>query len=98
MAATGRAAAKKATGATKAKAPASTRVTAAAPPTPKAATTETGAVARTAAAAISADERRGRIEMLAYLFAEERGFAPGRDLDDWLAAEVEVDRELSVAG
>ena len=30
------------------------------------------------------------IQMLAYLRAERRGFAPGYDMDDWLAAEREV--------
>jgi hypothetical protein len=29
------------------------------------------------------------IRTLAYLRAEERGFLPGRELDDWLAAEQE---------
>jgi hypothetical protein len=30
------------------------------------------------------------IQMLAYLRAERRGFAPGYDVEDWLAAEQEV--------
>jgi hypothetical protein len=30
----------------------------------------------------------------AYLRAERRGFAPGNEHEDWLAAEAEVDRLL----
>jgi Protein of unknown function (DUF2934) len=30
------------------------------------------------------------IALAAYFIAEKRGFAPGRELDDWLAAEAEV--------
>ena len=45
------------------------------------------------AAADDADEaRRRRIAERAYLRAERRGFAPGRELDDWLAAESEEAR------
>jgi hypothetical protein len=29
----------------------------------------------------------------AYFLAERRGFAPGHDLDDWLAAEDAIDME-----
>jgi hypothetical protein len=35
--------------------------------------------------------RRRRIEEGAYYRAERRGFAPGAELDDWYAAEAEVD-------
>jgi hypothetical protein len=31
--------------------------------------------------------RRRAIERTAYLLAERRGFAPGHELEDWLAAE-----------
>ena len=37
-------------------------------------------------------EREKRIRELAYLRAKDRGFAPGRELEDWLLAEHEVDR------
>ena len=37
------------------------------------------------------EDRHRRIELAAYFRAEKRGFAPGRELDDWLAAEEEVD-------
>jgi hypothetical protein len=36
--------------------------------------------------------RHARIALAAYLRAEARGFEPGRELDDWLDAEREVDR------
>jgi hypothetical protein len=36
-------------------------------------------------------EREQRIRVAAYFKAEKRGFAPGHELDDWLAAEEEVD-------
>ena len=38
------------------------------------------------------DERRRRIAETAYYRAERRGFAPGREEDDWLEAEQEIDR------
>lgn len=38
-------------------------------------------------------ERHHRIEVAAYFLAEQRGFAPGHELDDWLAAEDAIDRE-----
>jgi DUF2934 family protein len=44
---------------------------------------------------ITADMRRGMIAEAAYLRAERRGFAPGHEDEDWLAAEAEVDRLLS---
>ena len=48
---------------------------------------------------------RGRKEQLrerlvreaAYFRAERRGFSPGRELDDWIAAEREVDQVLVAA-
>ena len=44
----------------------------------------------------SADwERRERIALAAYHFAERRGFAPGGEVEDWLAAERQVDAELA---
>lgn len=38
--------------------------------------------------------RRQMILQAAYLRAEQRGFTPGFELDDWLAAENEVDSLL----
>jgi hypothetical protein len=37
-----------------------------------------------------AAERLSRISMAAYFIAERRGFSPGHELDDWLAAEAEI--------
>jgi Protein of unknown function (DUF2934) len=36
--------------------------------------------------------RSALIAELAYFRAMDRGFQPGHELDDWLAAEVEVDK------
>lgn len=43
------------------------------------------------AGAQSPDERRSRIAEAAYYRAERRGFEPGRELEDWVVAESEVD-------
>ena len=43
---------------------------------------------------VSEDVRRGMIAEGAYLRAERRGFAPGYEEMDWLAAEAEVDALL----
>jgi hypothetical protein len=40
---------------------------------------------------LTAAERYRRICDLAYRRAEQRGFAPGGEVDDWLEAEREVD-------
>lgn len=37
-----------------------------------------------------ADERRARVGRRAYELAEQRGFAPGHELEDWLRAESEI--------
>ncbi len=46
-------------------------------------------LARTAA------DRNAMIAVAAYLKAQARGFVPGGELDDWLAAEEEVDTLLN---
>ncbi len=38
--------------------------------------------------------RREMIAAEAYLMAERRGFAPGHEFDDWIAAESLVDAKL----
>lgn len=43
---------------------------------------------------ISENARRGMIAEAAYLRAERRGFMPGNEAEDWLAAEAEVDALL----
>jgi hypothetical protein len=40
-------------------------------------------------------QRHSLIAEAAFFIAQERGFAPGQELDDWLAAEREVDQGLS---
>jgi hypothetical protein len=42
--------------------------------------------------------RHALIAQAAYFRAERRGFAPGHELEDWLAAEAEVLRVLSGSG
>lgn len=58
----------------------------------------TGEEARTneAAAASGSDagSRRALIAQAAYLRAERRGFEPGHELDDWCAAERDIDDQL----
>ncbi|WP_455212577.1 DUF2934 domain-containing protein [Kaarinaea lacus] len=44
---------------------------------------------------VSEDQRLGMIAEAAYFKAEKRGFAGGNPVDDWLAAESEVDALLS---
>ena len=46
--------------------------------------------------AMTAEARRAMIAQNAYLRAERRGFAPGHETEDWLAAEAEVDALLRV--
>lgn len=41
----------------------------------------------------AAVERRRRIAEAAYYRAEQRGFAPGNEDDDWLTAEKDIDAE-----
>jgi hypothetical protein len=45
----------------------------------------------------SESERRSMIERVAYLRAEQRHFAVGHELEDWLAAEAEVNKRLAQA-
>jgi len=40
-------------------------------------------------------DRYERIAEAAYLRAEQRGFEPGHEVEDWLAAEKEIDALLS---
>jgi hypothetical protein len=44
------------------------------------------------------EDRRVSIAKAAYLIAERRGFAPGHELEDWLAAEDEVEQRLAGEG
>ena len=40
------------------------------------------------------DQRHEMIEIAAYFKAEQRGFAPGHELDNWLKAEQEVEESI----
>ena len=60
----------------------------AAAPAKSAAPAKRKPAAKTPAAAKPSAPRDAVIARLAYSFAESRGFAPGRELDDWLAAEA----------
>jgi hypothetical protein len=46
------------------------------------------------AATVSVEARRAMIAQAAYLRAERRGFASGGEVEDWLAAEAEIDALL----
>ncbi len=45
--------------------------------------------------AVPPEQRRNYIQVAAYYIAERHGFTPGRELDDWAAAEAEIDRLLA---
>jgi hypothetical protein len=49
-----------------------------------------GTQPRPAGAAPHSAEREDMVRMAAYFRAERRGFAPGYEWEDWLAAEAEV--------
>jgi hypothetical protein len=53
-----------------------------------------GATGASTAVTVSADTRRAMIAQAAYLRAERRGFTSGGEVEDWLAAEAEVDALL----
>lgn len=48
----------------------------------------------TTAITVSEEARRAMIAQAAYLRAERRGFTPGNEVEDWMAAEAEVDALL----
>ena len=50
------------------------------------------------ARAWTGEDRYRVIAEVAYFRAERRGFAPGSELGDWLAAEIEVDDILGETG
>jgi len=43
---------------------------------------------------VSAEERERMIAAAAYYRAERRSFAPDHELEDWYAAETEIDRQI----
>lgn len=44
---------------------------------------------------LSEEQRRQYVEVAAYYIAERDGFNGGCDLENWLAAEAEIDRLLA---
>ena len=42
-------------------------------------------------------DRQGMIATAAYFLAQRRGFVPGHEAEDWLAAERHVDVQLALA-
>ncbi len=46
---------------------------------------------------VTPQEREQMIAEAAYFRAEQRGFTPGGELDDWIEAEVAIDRALAAA-
>lgn len=47
-----------------------------------------------AAATQPPEDLHQAIAVAAYYLAEARGFQPGSELDDWLAAESQIDKQL----
>ena len=45
---------------------------------------------------IEPERRRGLIAEAAYYRAEQRGFEPGHEIEDWCAAEIEIDNYLAL--
>ena len=52
--------------------------------------------ARLAEALVPREVRHQMIAQAAYFRAQRRGFEPGHELEDWLAAETEVDTGLTI--
>jgi len=52
---------------------------------------EAEALGEVPARTISAEELQQKIAIAAYFRAEGRNFEPGRELEDWLAAEAQID-------
>jgi hypothetical protein len=53
--------------------------------------------AATAAAAQHPEDRHASIAMAAYFRSQLRGFQPGYELEDWLAAEEEVNQRIGLS-
>ena len=49
--------------------------------------------AETALSKADAEKREAMIRIAAYTFYERRGFVSGHELEDWLEAEMEIDRQ-----
>lgn len=68
---------------------------AAAPATPKEPTEVTATHLERREIPSFSESREARIAEAAYWRAERRGFVAGQELDDWLAAEREVDEDIA---
>jgi hypothetical protein len=44
---------------------------------------------------VDSEQREAMIRKAAYFRAESRGLCPGKEVEDWLAAETEIDRLLT---
>ena len=49
------------------------------------------------AAASDTEKREALVRIAAYSFYERRGYVSGHELEDWLQAEMEVNRQLAAA-
>jgi hypothetical protein len=47
------------------------------------------------ASLVSAEQRREMIAEAAYFRAQGRNFEPGREVEDWIAAEAQIDEVLA---
>lgn len=56
-------------------------------------TRKTESSSATVATSSPAEDYAAKIAEAAYFIAEQRGFAPGFELEDWLAAEVQMQNE-----
>jgi hypothetical protein len=61
-------------------------------------TVEESVEARLSAEGITNEEKFLLIAKAAYFRSEKRRFAPGCELEDWLAAEVEIEKKLLEVG
>ena len=68
----------------------------ASPPVISHASTESGASDDEATnPLIDTEQREALVRLAAYSFYERRGLVGGHELEDWLQAEMEVDRQLA---
>lgn len=64
-------------------------------PAPPAGQAKPNSILHTALGPITREQRLQMIAEAAYFMAEHRGFEPGHETEDWLAAETEVDTLVS---
>lgn len=83
------------TGTGRTKKPTPPAAAAAAPATPREPTEVTATRLKRREIPSFSESREARIAEAAYWRAERRGFTAGQELDDWLAAEREVDEDLA---